>query len=47
MSDIDEPTFVDNRLTDIGEVVSLTNLPRSIPQKHYVFLSLTLIPVSG
>jgi hypothetical protein len=35
------PHFLDNRLTDGGEVVSLAGQPRSTPQKHYFSASVT------
>jgi hypothetical protein len=31
------PHCPDNRLTNVGEVVSLTHRPRSTPQKHSLF----------
>jgi hypothetical protein len=39
--------YLDNRLTDGVDVVSLRYLPRSTPEKHRSFLSLVLISVSG
>jgi hypothetical protein len=40
------PRYLNNRLTDGGEVVSSTHRPRFIPQKHYSLLPI-LISVSG
>jgi hypothetical protein len=33
---------LDNRLTDVGEGVSLTLRPRSTPQKHFLVLTATV-----
>jgi hypothetical protein len=35
------PYCLDSRLTDGGEVVRLTHRPRSSPQKHSAFVSVT------
>jgi hypothetical protein len=38
------PRFLDNRLTDVAEVVSLTHLPHSTRQKHHLcFLIIMLV----
>jgi hypothetical protein len=37
------PHFIHNRLRDGGEVVRITRLQRSTPQKHFFFLLLVLI----
>jgi hypothetical protein len=41
LRDVEAPTFVDNRLTDVGEVVSLMVrppfIPRKIPGIHFCF----------
>jgi hypothetical protein len=37
------PHCLDIRLTDGGDVVSLTRQPRSTPQKHFISLSDTCL----
>jgi hypothetical protein len=37
--DVEDPTLLDNQLTDGGKVVSPMHRPRSTPQKHYLYAS--------
>jgi hypothetical protein len=41
------PHYLDSRLTDGGEVVSLTHRPRSTPQKHNFFSVSGTVSVIG
>jgi hypothetical protein len=45
LCDVEDPTWLDIRLTDGGEFVSLTHRTHSTPQTHFFFLSLVLISV--
>jgi hypothetical protein len=43
LSDVKDPTLSrDNRLTDVGNVVSFTSRLHSTPQKYYLFLNVTI-----